>query len=798
MEFLRQRLAPCNNLSSNGPFLAMASNSNTPGLVQSSTPAGDLSEELWQACAGSLAYVPRVDERVWYFPQGHMEQVTASTQQESSQKLPKSGLSSRVLCRVINRSLSAEADTDEVYAQISLVPEPEERLEMLFEKSKQEEASSQPQPKSSTRLFIKILTASDTSTHGGFSVLRKHAEECLPPLDMTQETPSQELKAKDLHGYEWKFRHTYRGHPRRHLLTTGWSLFVSQKKLLAGDAVIFLRGENGELRVGIRRAKRPQSAPQSVMSSQSMHMGVIATAIHAIGTRTMFSVFFKPRMSSSSFLVPLDKFSKAMSVSLSVGMRFKMQFETEDASERSFTGTITGIEDLNAENWADSKWRSLKVDWDEINHERPNRVSPWEIELATSSPLVTNTPLTPVRNKRQRPLPLTSPQVTDLSGPGSSRVSLDSTISFKRQIVLQGQECQDMGMSPLWKSPPIQHNQGKHPPHHLVQFQQPQHHQDGGMSSFSISRPPFGLFPPPEIELKTPFKGGVFPPAEAELKTPFTPSPTLHGGQLSRSHSLQFDHQAGWPAPSSDASLSRLLSSRPPFFSSSMHSQQESLHVEGNCPSSVPVQAATPARPLFHPSTPSHMSLSFPKQDTPIPARVPFSAPLPVVSEGGIKLFGISLTEHPVGKANHSQDVQASDGAFLNASVPLRLPDVQAVETAKVDANSDQERVDHSSEAETRSMPSTRSCIKVMKKGSMVGRGLDLSRFDGYGSLFEELESMFNMKGELTDPSKGWQVAYSDREGDTMKVGDDPWLEFCNMVRKLYIISPEEMQGASQ
>jgi hypothetical protein len=30
--------------------------------------------------------------------------------------------------------------------------------------------------------FCKMLTASDTSTHGGFSVLRRHADECLPPL----------------------------------------------------------------------------------------------------------------------------------------------------------------------------------------------------------------------------------------------------------------------------------------------------------------------------------------------------------------------------------------------------------------------------------------------------------------------------------------------------------------------------------------------------------------------------------------------------------------------------------------
>jgi len=31
------------------------------------------------------------------------------------------------------------------------------------------------------------------------------------------------------------------GQPRRHLLTTGWSIFVSQKNLVSGDAVLFLR-----------------------------------------------------------------------------------------------------------------------------------------------------------------------------------------------------------------------------------------------------------------------------------------------------------------------------------------------------------------------------------------------------------------------------------------------------------------------------------------------------------------------------------------------------------------------------
>nr|KYP71171.1 Auxin response factor 4 [Cajanus cajan] len=68
------------------------------------------------------------------------------------------------------------------------------------------------------------------------NLLRKPKE-----FDYKQQRPSQELVAKDLHGVEWKFRHIYRGQPRRHLLTTGWSIFVNQKNLVSGDAVLFLR-----------------------------------------------------------------------------------------------------------------------------------------------------------------------------------------------------------------------------------------------------------------------------------------------------------------------------------------------------------------------------------------------------------------------------------------------------------------------------------------------------------------------------------------------------------------------------
>ena len=44
------------------------------------------------------------------------------------------------------------------------------------------DAPVQEPEKCTVHSFCKTLTASDTSTHGGFSVLRRHADDCLPPL----------------------------------------------------------------------------------------------------------------------------------------------------------------------------------------------------------------------------------------------------------------------------------------------------------------------------------------------------------------------------------------------------------------------------------------------------------------------------------------------------------------------------------------------------------------------------------------------------------------------------------------
>ncbi|XP_058203632.1 auxin response factor 18-like [Rhododendron vialii] len=359
-----------------------------PNFSSQGCVADDLYRELWKACAGPLVDIPRVGEKVFYFPQGHMEQLEASTNQELNQTIPLFNLSSKILCSVMDIQLRAEQDTDEVYAQITLVPEQDQS-----EPTSPESYPPEP-PTPIVYSFCKVLTASDTSTHGGFSVHKKHAIECLPGLDMNKEIPTQELITEDLHGSKWQFKHIYRGQPKRHLLTTGWSTFVTSKRLVAGDSFVFLRGENGEMRVGVQRVARQQcSMPSSVISSQSMHLGVLATASHAVATRTLFVVFNKPR--TSQFIVGLNKYLEAVNNCFGVGMRFKMRFEGEDSPERRFTGTIVGVEDLSSQ-WENSKWRSLKVQWDDAaSIARPERVSPWEIEPFVPSP----------SNKRPRPPP---------------------------------------------------------------------------------------------------------------------------------------------------------------------------------------------------------------------------------------------------------------------------------------------------------------------------------------------------------------------------------------------------------
>ncbi|XP_021719139.1 auxin response factor 2B-like isoform X1 [Chenopodium quinoa] len=769
-------------------------------------PETALYKELWHACAGPLVTVPRPNELVYYFPQGHIEQVEASTNQAADKQMPNYSLPWKILCRVIDVQLKAEPETDEVYAQVMLLPVPEESV-------KEKGTSPDPQPHFHVHSFCKTLTASDTSTHGGFSVLRRHADECLPPLDMSRQPPTQELVAKDLHGHEWRFRHIFRGQPRRHLLQSGWSVFVSSKRLVAGDAFIFLRGENGELRVGVRRAMRQQGVvPSSVISSHSMHLGVLATALHAISSGTMFTVYYKPRTSPAQFIVPYDQYMESLKNQYSIGMRFKMRFEGEESPEQRFTGTIVGMEDANPHRWQDSKWRCLKVRWDETSTiPRPDRVSPWQTEPALTPPTINPLPVS--RAKRPRVNVVTQSSESSVhTREGLSKVAADTSPVGGYSRVLQGHEYPtlrpnlvDSNDSENAEKPNVWPNSiddekadnvkasRKYAYENWISSMRPEPAYADLLSTFGVhNETASGFHSPYQTAATSPMKKTILD--QDGRFSMLGNSWSMMPGSLSLNMS---ESNMKVHSPSSNVSYQAQGNVRYGGLSdmAMLRGHRIDNH-DGNWLMPPPGQS------YFDNHAPTRETAMQPSRNDHEPIKQ---------KDGNYKLFGIPLIS-----SSTTQDFSASSKRHLDEpSTPL-TPTLHPLYNCESDRSSEQSKgskqmdnLPACSEQEKR-MPSSqslsrdaqvkgqghssRSCTKVQKQGIALGRSVDLSKFNNYDQLVEELDCLFDFNGELKNPEKNWLIVYTDEEGDMMLVGDDPWQEFCGMVRKILIYTKEEVQ----
>ncbi|XP_034568379.1 auxin response factor 23 isoform X2 [Setaria viridis] len=768
--------------------------------------------ELWNLCAGPLVTVPRVGDKVYYFPQGHIEQVEASTNQVAEQHMQLYNLPWKILCEVMNVELKAEPDTDEVYAQLTLLPESKPDENGSSEQEMPAAPSAAP-ARPRVHSFCKTLTASDTSTHGGFSVLRRHADECLPPLDMSRQPPTQELVAKDLHGAEWRFRHIFRGQPRRHLLQSGWSVFVSAKRLVAGDAFIFLRGVNGELRVGVRRAMRQQAnVPSSVISSHSMHLGVLATAWHAVNTGTMFTVYYKPRTSPAEFVVPCDRYMESLKRNYPIGMRFKMRFEGEEAPEQRFTGTIVGNVDPDQAGWPESKWRYLKVRWDEASSiPRPERVSPWQIEPAVSPPPIN--PLPVHRPKRPRSNAVAS--LPDSSAPtkeAAPKVTVEAQQNAL-QRVLQTQDnatpksafgdkseldaAQQSVLRPSGfdREKSTIGTQRKLGSDSWMQMSRPESYNEmlSGLSGYQQ---------PKDLQNQQGFCS--LPDQIAAGRPNFWHTVNAHYQDQQGNHNMF----GSWSMMPSSTGFGLNRQNYPMIQEVGAMPQSSANTKFGNG-----VYTPLPGRGIDQYSAGwfGHMVPGSRMDD----AQPRVIKPQPLVLAHGdaqkmkgnsCKLFGIHLDSPAKSEPLKSPPSVANDGMPQTPAAA----EWRRVDTTEVEKSSDPPKTPKQLDApqadpvpcpqSSRSTQcksqggSTRSCKKVHKQGIALGRSVDLTKFKGYTELVSELDEMFDFNGELKGSNKEWMVVYTDNEGDMMLVGDDPWDEFCNMVHKIFIYTTEEVQ----
>lgn len=112
----------------------------------------------------------------------------------------------------------------------------------------------EPRESSPTRehLFDKAVTPSDVGKLNRLVIPKQHAERCFP-LDLSANSPGQTLSFEDVSGKHWRFRYSYWNSSQSYVLTKGWSRFVKEKKLDAGDIVSFERGRNHELYIDFRR-----------------------------------------------------------------------------------------------------------------------------------------------------------------------------------------------------------------------------------------------------------------------------------------------------------------------------------------------------------------------------------------------------------------------------------------------------------------------------------------------------------------------------------------------------------------
>lgn len=133
-------------------------------------------------------------------------------------------------------------------------------------------------------LFEKPLTPSDVGKLNRLVIPKQHAEKYFPLSggnNNNTEANTEKgllLSFEDESGKSWRFRYSYWNSSQSYVLTKGWSRFVKEKRLDAGDIVLFdrHRSEADRLFIGWRR-RNTASTATAVLQDRSTapppHMG---------------------------------------------------------------------------------------------------------------------------------------------------------------------------------------------------------------------------------------------------------------------------------------------------------------------------------------------------------------------------------------------------------------------------------------------------------------------------------------------------------------------------------------------
>ncbi|OEL20288.1 putative B3 domain-containing protein [Dichanthelium oligosanthes] len=134
-------------------------------------------------------------------------------------------------------------------------------------------------------MFEKVVTPSDVGKLNRLVIPKQHAERYFPALDASAAAAAAAagggkglvLTFEDRAGKAWRFRYSYWNSSQSYVMTKGWSRFVKEKRLGAGDTVLFSRGAGqgparARLFIDFRRRRQDLAFLQPPLLSAQRYM----------------------------------------------------------------------------------------------------------------------------------------------------------------------------------------------------------------------------------------------------------------------------------------------------------------------------------------------------------------------------------------------------------------------------------------------------------------------------------------------------------------------------------------------
>jgi hypothetical protein len=104
-------------------------------------------------------------------------------------------------------------------------------------------------------MFDKVVTPSDVGKLNRLVIPKQHAEKYFPLVKAANEKGLM-LSFEDRGGKLWRFRYSYWHSSQSYVMTKGWSKFVKEKRLDAGDTVSFCSSTADATRLFIEVPKK--------------------------------------------------------------------------------------------------------------------------------------------------------------------------------------------------------------------------------------------------------------------------------------------------------------------------------------------------------------------------------------------------------------------------------------------------------------------------------------------------------------------------------------------------------------